>query len=296
MVLYLRELLTYSKAPAKRTVIKMGVFLILATVTKPIVYPFLLLHLAYCIWYSIKTKAAWIAVIGLIPLMVLMGYGLWNKSRTGLYHISSIQSYNLVNSNVRLFLSFKHGLPYSDSVLDDINQKIDQQIGLKAKYELADLEAKKVIKSDIWGYGLFHLKEMGRFFIDPGKYDFDLYVGLANQNLNPNGNNFYKEFRKNGIAGSWNFLKSYPLLPFLILIVFFNVLRIIGWFLFLKDKQFPLMLKVFTTIYILYFAAVTGPVANTRYFMPVFLLLSALSMLGYSGVLERRKHLKNPAL
>jgi len=289
LVLYFRELFLSIETPSNERLARMSLWLILATMTKPIVYPFLILHVLYAGWYFFKTKSARVFLIALIPLASIIGYGLWNKSRTGLYHISSVQSHNLLNFNARSFLIFRHGQAYSDSVLDIANKGLDAQKGLKDKYEFADKEARKIIKNDLAGYAFYHSKESARFFIEPGKIEIDLYTGEASYYFRPGGDSFYKQFREHGMNGAWNYIKGYPYLPFILLIVLFNVLRVLGWILFLFDRRYSSALKIFSGIYILYFAAVTGPVANTRYFLPILLILSCLSMLGFTGWIEQRK-------
>ena len=227
--------------------------------------------------------------LGLIPLLSIIGYGYWNQARTGLYHISSIQSDNLLNANVRAFLNFKYGQAYGDSVLDAANIRVHQQKGLKAQYECADKAAKAIIKDNFVSYTLYHLKESARFFVAPGKFDLDIYTGLGTDHFQPEAPSFYGEFKKAGIGGAWRYLLSYPLLPLLLMVMFFNVIRIVGWLLFLFSKRYSFALKLFSTIYILYFALVTGPVSNTRYFLPVLLVMSALSALGFAGLMERAK-------
>lgn len=289
LMLYFREFLLSFDAPNNKRMARMALWLILGTMTKPIVYPFLILQALYSIWYYTKTKRAFVILLGLIPLVSLIGYGLWNKSRTGLYHISSVQSHNLLNFNARAFLIFKYGQAYSDSVLDAANEGLNQRKGLKNKYEFADKAAKNIIKRDMMGYAFYHLKESARFFIEPGKIDLDLYTGQASLVFNPNAPNFYLELKKDGIKGAWNYLKGYPYLPFILLTIFFNFVRFFGWLLFLSDRRYPLILKIFSSVYILYFAVITGPVSNTRYFMPVLLVMSAFSMLGFAGLIEKRK-------
>jgi hypothetical protein len=296
LMLYCKELLFSLETPSPGRLAKMGLWLILATMTKPIVYPFLILHIGFSIWYFYKTRMSIVLLLGIIPFLSIIGYGFWNKSRTGLYHISSVQSQNLLNFNARSFLTFKYGNAYSDSVLDHANAGFVAQKGLKNKYEFADKAAKTIIKNDLKDYALYHLKESGRFFIEPGKIELDMYVGYANLIFNPKSANFYSELKKDGIKGAWNYLKGYPYLPLILLIVLFNLIRIWGWLLFLFDKRYALSLKVVTTIYILYFAVVTGPVSNTRYFMTVLLIMSALSSLGFAGLINKRKARKQTTL
>jgi len=292
LMLYCRQWMLSINNPDIKRITLMGLWLILATLTKPIMYPFLLLHIVYAIWYSYNIRKAIVILIGFIPFAVMVAYGFWNKSRTGLYHISSVQTHNLLDFNVHAFLNHKYGSGYGDSVTKAINKKIQLQKGLKAQYEYADKEAKGIIKANITSYSLYHLKESMRFFIEPGKADMDLFTGYIGYYFHPEAPNFYKEYARDGIRGAWNYMKGYPYLPFILLTVLFNILRVVGWILFIFNRKYALQLKILTGIYILYFAVITGPVANTRYFLPVLLIMSSLSILGFSGFIKSRKQSK----
>lgn len=289
LMLYFRQLVLSIHDPNNKRMALMSLWLIPAVLTKPIVYPFLLLHVIYAIWYSYKIRKAVAILIGIIPFTVMVAYGFWNKSRTGLYHISSVQTHNLLDFNVHAFLNYKYGSDYGDSVTKAINAKGQLTPGLKAQYEYADQQAKAIIKENLGGYAFYHLKESARFFIEPGKADMDLFTGHLGYYFNPEAPNFYKEYARNGWRGAWHYMKGYPYLPFILLTVFFNILRFIGLLLFIFNRKYSLQLKILTSIYIFYFAMITGPVANTRYFLPVLLVMSSLSILGFSGFMEQRK-------
>lgn len=288
LMLYVRQLILSLTQINTRHIGLMSLWLILAVLTKPIVYPFLFLHFIYAIWYVSKTKAKTVLLTGALPIFIMLGYGLWNKERTGLFHISSIQSTNLLHYNVRFFLNAHYNPEYADSVLTLKSKEQNALTGLKPKYEYASREASAIIKEHLWSYGIFHLRESMRFFIEPGKSELDLYTGYMGYNFDANAPNFYKNYRERGIAGAWDYLRSYPWLPVVLLVLFFNILRLIGWLFFLFSKKIPLAIRLCTTVYILYFAAVTGPVANARYFLPVLPVLSAIAMIGYAIVLDKR--------
>ncbi|KAA5532200.1 glycosyltransferase family 39 protein [Taibaiella lutea] len=289
LMLYFRQLVLSINNPNAKRIAWMSLWLILATLTKPIMYPYLLLHVIFAVWYSYKIRKVLVLFVGIIPFVIMISYGFWNKSRTGLYHISSVQTHNLLDFNVHAFLNRKYGPDYGDSVVHAINAQLQLKQGLKAQYEFADQQAKAIIKENFAGYSLYHLKESIRFFIEPGKADMDLFTGYIGYYFHAEAPNFYKEYARDGIKGAWNYMKGYPYLPFLLLTVLFNVLRVIGWMLFLFNHKYSLQLKVLTGIYILYFAVITGPVANTRYFLPVLLVMSSLSILGFSGFIEKWK-------
>lgn len=296
LVLYFRQLFLSLYEPKSSRIAYMSLWLVLAILTKPIMYPFLFLHLFFSIWYSFGVKSRQVILMGAIPILMIMGYGFWNKERTGLFHVSSVQSNNLLKYNAGSFLAKKYGRPYADSVDKSVTRHMESMKGLKPKYKYASEQAAAIIKENLLGYGLFHIRESIRYFVEPGKSELDLYTGFLGYNFDPKAPNFYKSYQEQGITGAWEYLKSYPWLPLLLLIFLFNLLRITGLFLFILNKNVPLSLRIVSTIYILYFAAVTGPVANARYFLPVLLILSAVSVTGYSGLIEKKRNKKRKAL
>lgn len=288
LMLYVRSLVWSLQKPAIKHLIYMSAWLLLATLTKPIVYPFMFLHIAYAIWYTVRNRKWPALAIATVPVLAMAAYGFWNEQRTGLFHISSVQSNNLLYYNVYFFNNYQYGPAYADSAQQSYLHRQDALPGLRAKYAFASKEATTVIKQHFLSYSLYHAKESLRFFIEPGKSELDLFTGYLGYTFDPAAPNFYKSFREQGIAGAWQYLKSYPWLPFLLLVFLFNVLRVAGWLLFLRQKHIPAAIKWCCSVYILYFAGITGPVANTRYFLPVLLVLSAMAAIGWRSVLTRR--------
>lgn len=288
LMLYFRQLLCSLQSFKGKHILLMSLWLILATLTKPIVYPFLFLHLLYTLWYVFRSRRKIWLLAGALPVVLMLAYGMWNKQRTGLFHISSVQSNNLLYYNVHFFLNYTDGPAFADSVQLSYLARQDSLPGLKAKYEFASRESMAIIKAHLPAYCFYHAKESLRFFIDPGKSELDLFTGYLGYNFNPEAPNFYKSWRERGPAGAWDYLRSYPWLPLILLVFLFNILRVIGWLLFLRQKQIPAAVKWCSSIYILYFAGITGPVANTRYFLPVLLVLSAMAAIGWSAVLFKR--------
>lgn len=288
LMLYFRQLILSLQSHKGKHIAYMSLWLILATLTKPIVYPFLFLHLIYALWFRFRYRPGILWCTAAVPVFIMMAYGAWNKQRTGLFHISSVQSNNLLYYNVHFFLNYKYGPAYADSVQLSYLQRQDALPDLKTKYEFASRESVAIIKAHFGAYCLYHGKESLRFFIEPGKSELDLFTGHLGYNFNPDAPNFYKNYRERGLAGIWDYLKSYPWLPLLLLIVLFNILRTIGWLLFLRNKHIPSAIKWCGSLYILYFAAITGPVANTRYALPVLLVWSAMAAIGWSSILFRK--------
>lgn len=292
LMLYFSQLLLSLNDHKPARILYMSLWLILAAMVKPVLYPFLFLHGVFAIWCSFRSRARIVLLTGMLPVVVLILYGCWNQERTGLFHISSIQSNNLLNYNAKSFLASQRGQPYADSVVSAIKANMETMSGLKPKYEYASREAATIIKSDLPAYAWFHAKESLRYFIEPGKSELDLYTGYLGYDFDPKGPSFYKGYREHGVAGAWQYLKSYPWLYLVLFVFLFNLLRIVGLCLFVFNRKWPFALRLFTLCYILYFAAVTGPVSNTRYFLPVLLVMSGAAAAGFAEFLQYRRNKK----
>lgn len=284
LVLYLHRLLSSLQSPRPGSLLAMSLWLVLATLTKPIVYPYLFLHLIFALVWSIKRRKPSFLAAGLLPVLVMAGYGLWNQQRTGLFHISSVQSVNLLEHNMNRFLEHRYGRPYADSVIGRERAVMADMPHLKEKYEYASGKASAILRDNLVPYALFHARESLRFFIDPGKSELDLFAGSLTYHGLVQQRNFYSSYRDGGFRGALDYLAGFPLFPLVLLTALVNLLRLLGALLFLAGRGIPLPLKIACGIYVIYFAAITGPVANTRYFLPVLPLLSAMAAMGWAAL------------
>jgi len=57
---------------------------------------------------------------------------------------------------------------------------------------------------------------------------------------------------------------------------------------FLFNKRTHWLLRLFTFILLAYFAVAAGPIANTRYFLPVSLIAIGIAAMGYMNMLQKR--------
>lgn len=283
LVLYLKALEQSFRRFRPGLLLEMSLWLLLATLTKPIVYPLLLLHLLFALGWAIRQWKAIAIAWGLLPLLAMAGYGFWNQQRTGFFHISSVQSVNLLEHNMNRFLEHHYGKAYADSVIGLERKKIAAMPHLKEKYSYAATQTSVLLKKDLLPYALFHARESLRFFVEPGKSELDLFSGSLTYHQLVRKENFYSSYQKDGIAGALRYLSQFPLFPLVLLTILFNILRLVGWVLFLRNRKVPVYLKVAFSLYLLYFAVITGPVANTRYFLPVLPLLSGMAAIGWAA-------------
>lgn len=287
LMLYIRQLLFFQKDPRPKRFLLMSVWLIAAVLTKPIVYPFLFLHGGYALWCAIRSGKLKVLVNGVLPLVAVMLYGLWNYHQTGLFHISSIQSYNLLEYNVKEYYLFKYGPEETERRMDGIHQQLRPAENFGDRYRLSAKIAAQKIREELPGYLAFHLLKSAQLFFDPNKLEFDIFTRQFRY-INNNQGSFFSSFRENGWRGGWLYLKHYPFLPVLLLAPLTGLIRLLGFLLFLFQRKNDLTIRILMAVFVLYFAAVTGPVANARYFLPLLLVMSACAWIGYSNIGQHR--------
>lgn len=295
MMLYFRQLILQFYEPKSGRLWLMSLWLVLSFFVKPVTYPFLCLHLLYCLWQLRKMKLATLIIPSLFPLLIVVCYGLWNKQRTGLYHLSSIQPMNMLDYNLKRFQESKFGFEKAQEYNDTAHQVIKRQPDYVSRYKKTESLAVEGIRRDLIPYAFFHLRESMRYFIEPGKVEIDVFFGhfsYAKMTLEK-GEGFFVKLEKGGIKGGLDYLKGYPLIIVVLLVLLFNVIRSLGFVIFLFDRSIPISVRIAIALYALYFAAITGPVAYTsRYYLPCILVTSACAMMTYSRLWQQRKQRK----
>lgn len=292
LMLYLRQLLFFINDHQPRRILSMSIWLIAGVFTKPILFPYLLLHAIFSIIVSIKSRRWILSTAGLLPLLLLFAYGQWNKKQTGLFHISSVQSINMLEYNLSEFYISKYGHKAGIQKIDSLKEVVNAEPDFRHQYEKAAALASAKMKEDILGYGLFHFKRSLQLFIDPDKLEFDIFSRQFYYKNNSQ-TSFKDALHNEGIKGAWAYIKSYPYLPFLIITPLFGLIRILGLLLYFFERKHKLQYKIAIGIFVLYFACITGPVANARYFMPLILPMSFCAGLGYAGLIEKIKLRRN---
>lgn len=288
LMLYLMQLLLLQQDHMSKRFFYMSLWLILGVFTKPVLYPFLFLHAAYCLWYCIRSKKISIALTAALPLCLVLLYGSWNKRQTGIFHISSVQSLNMLEYNVKEYYLFRYGPGAAKVKMDAIADRLKQTKSFKEHYALSAVIAREKVMAEPLSYTGFHLLKSLQLFFDPNKLEFDIFSRQFHYEGNHQAS-FFTSLRQRGWRGAWSYLKSYPFLPFLLLTPLSGLIRLLGFVLFISNRKNSLAIRMVLTLFVLYFALITGPVANARYFLPIMLVTSACAWLGYAGVWTNRK-------
>ncbi len=79
------------------------------------------------------------------------------------------------------------------------------------------------------------------------------------------------------------------LFGFLAAVTLSGVILLLVFLLFISNRKNNLTPRLLLTVFVLNFALITGPVAHERYFMPVMLVTSAATWIGYARLWTKWK-------
>ena len=259
--------------------------LIAAILIKPVMYLFIIPNVILFIVLYFRSRQRLVLISSFIPVIFVIILGGVNQQRTGYYHISSIQQINLVDYNLYYFLMDRDGEDSARAVKEQIYATCDAQKDFKAQSECLTDSVTAVIREDLKGYALFHLKGMARFFVDPGRFDLYNFFGIEKER----GKGFLYHPNEGGFRAAWRYFLSQPVLVViaLLLIALVNLLRLFGFLAFLFNKSFKPEFRLFLFLLIIFLAFATGPPGTSQFMLPVVLLLTGAAAVQYGQWIGR---------
>ncbi len=261
--------------------------LIVAILIKPVMYLFIVPNVILFIVLYYKSRQRLVLISSFLPVIFVIILGGVNQQRTGYYHISSIQQINLVDYNLYYFLMNRDGKEVASAAKERIHAACGAHIEFKERSECLTDSVTTVIKEDLKGYALFHLKGMARFFIDPGRFDIYNFFGIEREH----GKGFLYHLNEGGLKGAWSYFISQPVLVViaLILIALVNLLRLFGFLVFLFNRSFKPEFRLFLFFLVAFLAFATGPLGASRFMLPVVLLMTGAAAVQYGKWIHNKK-------
>ena len=285
MVLLIFTIFKIIKNKSWKYLILFQLIIILLYLTKPVFYLFVFPNLLLGLWFSKSIENAFWS--GLIPIVSLLLFMVWNQSRTGHFEFSSIQTINLVDYN---FYFFHMNLYGEDTALAS-RRNIDELALQRETYKEQQKERTRLavneIKKELPKYVIFHLKGCLRMFFDPGRYD--IYKFFQFENSDQVG--FLRYLNKDGISGATEFYKSQPLLIVILLpiILLLNVIKFVGFVKFVISVKFYANPHIwFPLLLICYIVGLSGPIGSARFMLPILPFYCFFAM---QGLLKNSKAL-----
>lgn len=264
----------------------MSLWLICGMFVKPVLYPFVAVHIVILIvvtiWTKLSTKS--LALAALLPICAVLLYNYWNYNRTGKFHFSSNQAFNAIYYYYPYV--FRHaGQDSAARFLQAERRAIAAAPDYKGRYEQANARGATLLKVHFGSYMFFHLTHSARILIEPGKAELDLFTGKLTYGklYSKEQTGFLATWKSKGMRGMGEYFRNNPSMIVVIIVLLFNLVRLLGLYLFITNRRNHWLIRLFVAGFICYFAIAAGPIANTRYFLPVSLIAIGAAVLGYVG-------------
>ncbi|MFI5196899.1 MAG: hypothetical protein ACHQD8_07395, partial [Chitinophagales bacterium] len=290
-LLYIGNFISLFQKKQLKYAIYMSLSLAAGLFVKPVLYPFAIAHVFIVIATAARHKMLLqrIVLVAIFPLCAVLAYNYWNYTRTDKFHFSSNQAFNAV-FYFHSFFSSRYGTDSAQHFLQNERKNIAAIPDYKDRYDYANERGVELLKQNFVPYMLYHLKHSARILIEPGKGELDLFTGqLTYGNLYHGAQTgFYATLKNKGWSGMREYLRSNQSMPIVIFVLLINCIRLIGLIIFFINKRIHWLIRLFTFTIIAYFAVAAGPIANTRYFLPVSLLVIGCAVMGYSEIINRR--------
>ena len=288
-LLYLGCFVSLVQSKQPRYALQMSFTLIAGLMVKPVLYPFAFIHIIMIIVFCFRSCRS-VAIAAFLPVLAVLLYNYSNLTRTGKFHFSSNQSFNAIYYYYGYFTQ-KNGPTEAEQFLHKERDDIAALPRYKDRYDHANARGMELLQQNFVPYMAYHLKNSARIFIEPGKAEMDLFTGRLTYGrlYSKSQAGFYSTLKSKGWGGLGQYISDNPSVPLVLLVLIFNMIRLFGLFLFFYKSPIHWHLRLFIFMLLCYFAVAAGPIANTRYFLPVSLIAIGCSVMGYMSILEKRR-------
>lgn len=254
-----------------------NLMLCFAVLTKPLFIYFWIPNIIFHIIIFLRNRKRLILLMPLILIVVIFSWSFRNYYHTGYFHYSSSKHLNIRNYYLKNYLSSQYGQQFRFKFMEKINNDISKLDFAEASSYIERL-GRDTILSDWFDYAQFHLRGVGFFFVDPGRFEFYKFLDLKSQ---WNRGFQYQIMNYGLIKGSFKLLKQMPTgaILYLIAMGFINVVLFLLFFCSMLKRTNLFEFKIFLILVVFYVAIITGPLGASRYRLPVFpYMLVAISV------------------
>lgn len=295
-LLYVRYTLKFLKDKNVVDTLYMSLALVIGLFIKPVLYPFVLIHLIFILVISViqKKQIVRFALSAFLPLLCVLLYSYGNQLRTGKFHFSSIQSFNAIYYYQRYYTD-KIDAEKGKEFINNERKQIAKLPDFKQRYDRANERGITLLKQNFVPYMIYHLGKSCLFFLETGRGELDEFTGKLTLGKIYAGKSkkFSTVLKEKNFGEVVLYLKNNTTAVFALFILLTNFIKLIGVFLFLRYAKIMSIMKWFITLYLLYFALLTGPITNAHYVMPVSLIIMCCALPGYFYYFQKKKLLVN---
>jgi len=269
----------------------MSLALVAGMLVKPVLYPFAIPHVLIVIISaaSLKMKMQRPILVAIVPICAVGLYCYSNYLRTDKFHFTSNQSFNAIF----YYYTWHNHKERSDSATNFLQRErgiINLIPEYKDRYDYGNERGMELLKENFGPYMAFHLKNSARMLIEPGKAEIDLFTGRLTYGrlYSKEQTGFFATWKKYGMAGMGNYVRNNPSMFVVMLVLLFNIVRLVGLVVFFFKMEIHWLVRSFAFVLIVYFAVAAGPIANSRYFLPVSLVAIGCAVMGYMSIINKK--------
>jgi hypothetical protein len=293
VLIYFRNTICFLKTKQTKYLIYMAIALSIGLFVKPVLYPFAFVQVIALAMYSaiLKHNVRKTLLIALLPVVCILLYNSWNYTRTGKFHFTSIQSFNALYY-YHNYISAKEGSAAGKAFMETERSAISKLSQFKESYNYAQQRGVELLRRQFVPYLAYHLRMSGRFFLETGRGELDLFTGqLTLGELYENkSKGFKEELAENGISGVTEYLRRNTSVIIALVVLLFNLVKLAGLVLFIFYSRQQRVVKWFLILLITYFALITGPISNAHYVLPVSLIIVGCACIGYQALLAKKNN------
>jgi len=283
-LLYLGNFISFVREKQLKYALWMSLLLVAGMLVKPVLYPFAIVHILIVIIVAIRYKVSMQrpVLIAIVPFCAVLLYCYGNYMRTGKFHFTSNQSFNAIFYYYTWYSS-KDGTKKADEFLVKERRTINSIPDYSERYDYANQRGMELLQQNFIPYLAFHLKNSARIFMEPGKAEMDLFTGRLTYGrlYSREQTGFFATWREKGWGGMNEYIRNNPSLPVVMVVLLFNCIRLVGLVMFFFRRNVHWLVRSFILVLLCYFAVAAGPIANTRYFLPVSLIAIGCAVMGF---------------
>lgn len=252
---------------------------VVAALLKPVFYPLTGIITAIGVVEGVRRQRWAVALVGLLPVLAVLGYMEWNQQRTGYFHFSSIADINLLHYNAAGVVRQLEGPQAEEQWVAGVLREAQAQPDFAARQKLIQQRAGAVLRAHPVVYAKQHVLGMVALFLDPGRFDLSEFLNLAPLA----GGGLLAQVRT---GGWWAAVQRLPwgLLVGLGAVLLANagrlVLAVRGFWRLRVGPSYVRYGRWVALGLLSYVALLTGPLGAARFLVPVWPLLLGLALAG----------------
>jgi hypothetical protein len=262
----------------------------LAVLVKPVFMYFWIVNILLMAYLFYRNRHWAILAFSLLMPAAIFIHSWANERTTGYFHYCSIKNLNFLHYNSQILLAHAGGLDWSWKQVDSIQAVAETKPDFKSYNEFIVAECTRIHKENFPVFLKIQAGGMLNFFIDPGRYDMEQF--FPPKKVVPIS--FFHQLREKGIPGIIEYAQRVPIFKVLamLLIMVWNVFIMLSLVFFAFNRRVPWLVRLILILIVGYVCALTGPMGDSRFKMPVYPLLVFTIPFFLDRLLEWRRNRK----